>query len=445
MSPARLRPRVRALAVTALAALAITGCSVGSVGGDSGGGGESAGATEITYLVGNDVTNTKFQQALVDGFMKANPDVKVTLETQPTGTEGDNLTKTKLSTGEMSDVFNYNDGSLLQALSPDTTLTPLDDQPWVKDLTPLFKTVVSTSKGLYGAPLGGTQAGAMLYNNKVYADLDLKVPTTWSEFMANNAKIKEAGKVTPIIQTYATDWTAQLFVLGDFANVAAQDPEWSTKYTEGKAKYVDQPALQGFANQQATFEAGYFNKNFASSTYDDGIKMLATGTGAHYPMLTSAVSAITANYPDNLDDVGVFPIPAQNAADTKLTVWMPNALYIPKTTEGAKADAAKKFIAWVNSTEGCDIQSKLSPPSGPYVISTCKLPSDVPAMVKDMQPYFDKENYSTALEFTSPIKGPALPAITVQVGSGISSATAGAKLYDEDVKKQAQQLNLPGW
>ena len=38
-----------------------------------------------------------------------------------------------------------------------------------------------------------------------------------------------------------------------------------------------------------------------------------------------------------------------------------------------------------------------------------------------------------------------LERITVEVGSGIKSADAGAKLYDEDVKKQAQQLGLEGW
>ena len=42
------------------------------------------------------------------------------LETQPGGTEGDNLMKTKLSTGSMEDVFHYNSGSLMQALNPDT-------------------------------------------------------------------------------------------------------------------------------------------------------------------------------------------------------------------------------------------------------------------------------------------------------------------------------------
>ena len=67
------------------------------------------------------------------------------------------------------------------------------------------------------------------------------------------------------------------------------------------------------------------------------------------------------------------------------------------------------------------------------------------AAVPDIQKYFDAGNVTPALEVASPVKGPALEQICVQVGSGISSAAKGAQLYDEDVKKQAQQLNLPGW
>jgi raffinose/stachyose/melibiose transport system substrate-binding protein len=66
--------------------------------------------------------------------------------------------------------------------------------------------------------------------------------------------------------------------------------------------------------------------------------------------------------------------------------------------------------------------------------------------VKDLESYFDQEGATTpALEFLSPIKGPALEHICVEVGSGIRSAQDGAALYDEDVEKQAQQLGLEGW
>jgi raffinose/stachyose/melibiose transport system substrate-binding protein len=66
-------------------------------------------------------------------------------------------------------------------------------------------------------------------------------------------------------------------------------------------------------------------------------------------------------------------------------------------------------------------------------------------VAKDTQSYFDSGKASPALEFKSPIKGPALEQICIQVGTGQVTAEEGARLYDEDVKKQAQQLNLPGW
>jgi raffinose/stachyose/melibiose transport system substrate-binding protein len=62
-----------------------------------------------------------------------------------------------------------------------------------------------------------------------------------------------------------------------------------------------------------------------------------------------------------------------------------------------------------------------------------------------MLPYFESGKTAPALEFLSPVKGPSLPQITTEVGSGIKSAKEGAKLYDRDVEKQAKQLGLPGW
>ena len=62
-----------------------------------------------------------------------------------------------------------------------------------------------------------------------------------------------------------------------------------------------------------------------------------------------------------------------------------------------------------------------------------------------MVAYVEQGNITPALEFQSPIKGPALEQITGEVGSGLRSASDGAALYDQDVKKQAQQLGLKGW
>ncbi|WFR66829.1 hypothetical protein P9139_19640 [Curtobacterium flaccumfaciens] len=146
-----------------------------------------------------------------------------------------------------------------------------------------------------------------------------------------------------------------------------------------------------------------------------------------------------------MNDIGAFALPAENADDTNLTIWEPNGLYIPKTTTGDKLTAAKKFIAFANSSDGCKVQNDTGTPGGPYVISTCTLPDSVPPMIGDLQKYLDDGKASPALEFLSPIKGPNLEKICVQVGSGITTAAKGADQYDDDVVQQAQQLGIKGW
>jgi raffinose/stachyose/melibiose transport system substrate-binding protein len=440
------RTRRIIFATAGIAALALAACGNGGGGGGGGettGGGGGGGDVSISFLTPNGATDVAIGEALSKAFTEKTG-IQVNHETQPGGTEGDNLNKTKLATGEMANVFYYNSGSLLMALNPDQNLVNLSDQAWAEKLDPSMTTVVSTDNGLYGTPLGASQAGAVLYNKKVYAELGLQVPTSWAEFVANNEKIKAAGK-TAVIQTYGDTWTSQLFVLGDFGNVIAQDADWADEYTAGNRKYAEQPGLQGFQNQEDAGKAGWFNENYASAVLDDGLRLLATGDGVHFPMLTGVVATIQQNFPDNLEDIGVFPLPAQDAANTNLTVWLPNGVYIPKTTEGDKLDAAKQFLEFINSEEGCKLQNEVLTPSGPFATTACALPADVPGFLKDMQVYFDAGQTKPALEFLSPIKGPNLENITVEVGSGIRSAADGAALYDEDVKKQAQQLGLEGW
>ena len=286
--------------------------------------------------------------------------------------------------------------------------------------------------------------GGIYYNKPIYEELGLSVPKTWDEFMANNEKIKAAGKVA-VAQTYGDTWTSQLFVLADYYNVSAKDPSFASRYTANEAKFATEPAaLRGFEKLQAVFEAGYLNEDFGAAKYEDGARMVASGEAAHYPMLTFATTAIATNYPDLIDNVGFFAQPGDDAALNGLTVWMPAGLYIPQTSPNV--EAAKKFVAFVASIEGCDAQTAAVGASGPYLVNGCTLPDDVPPAVSDLLPYFGEGGQNgPALEFLSPVKGPALEQITVEVGSGIRSAADGAALYDEDVRKQAQQLGLPGW
>jgi raffinose/stachyose/melibiose transport system substrate-binding protein len=436
--PVRSKWRVSRVIAAGLAVivLPLSGCSGFSSDSESE-------TVELTLLTGTVEATVQTAQGLANAFQAANPTIKINVDSSvPSGSEGDNLLKTRLATGDVPDVFFYNSGSLFQALSPDKTLLNLADEPWAKTLNPTFVKTVSTPSGLFGAPTATATGGGVFYYKPTYDKLGLSVPKTWAEFMANNQKLKAAGH-DPVIQSYADTWTSQLFVLADFFNVYASDNSWADKYTKNQVKYATDPvAVQGFQHLQDVHDAGYLNKDFASINFDKALRKLAAGEGVHYPMLTFAIDTMVDLDPEAKKNVGFFAMPG--SGDNGLTVWLPGAAYIPK---GAKhADAAKKFLAFIASVPGCDAITKAVQVSGPYLVDGCKIPSDVPTAVSDMLPYFEKEGAtSPALEFLSPVKGPALEQITVEVGSGIRKAKDGAALYDQDVKKQAQQLNLPGW
>ncbi|WP_433291721.1 ABC transporter substrate-binding protein [Actinoplanes sp. CA-030573] len=438
-----MRKRPIAIALLATGSMALAACSAGSLGSsdDSGSGGK----VSISYLVDNQQETVKVANQLVKDFTAKNPDITIKVETRPQGTDGDNLVKTRLSTGDMSDVFAYNSGSLFQALAPEKNLVPYDDSQNIGSLDKNFATTVTANGKVYGVPMGGFMAGAILYNKDVYAKLGLQAPKTWDDFIANGKKIKDSG-VDPVVQTYGETWTSQLFVLGDFANVLTADPQFAEKYTANQAKYATTPAaLAGFQHLQEVHDLGYANKDFASAKLTDGLRYLAQGKGAQYPILSAMLSQLIADNPGSENKIGLFAIPGTDAAKNNLTVWAPGGVYIPKTTTGAKLDAARKFTAFIATADGCASQTTATQPTGPYAVKGCTLPDSVPQAVKDMQTYIDSGNSNLALEFLSPVKGPALEQICVEVGSGIRKADAGAKLYDEDVKKQAQQLGLSGW
>ncbi|MGN9841027.1 ABC transporter substrate-binding protein [Nonomuraea sp. H19] len=422
-----------ALAVLAMAAL--TSCGSDSEAAD--------GTVTLSFLVDNGQGTTATAKALVDAFTKADPTIKIETETRPGGSEGDNIVKTKLSTGDMADVFWYNSGSLLQALNPGQTMVDLTGDPVLQHVQKEFLPVVTQAGKAYGVPAGTAMGGGILYNRKVYDKLGLQVPKTWAEFMANNDKIKAAG-ITPVVSTFKDTWTSQLFVLGDFYNVQAAVPNFAQDYTANKAKFATTPpALAGFQHLAEVHAKGHLNEGFGSATVDQGMKMLVEGKGAHFPMLSAQVPPLVATMPLAATDVGFFAIPGTDPAKNGATIWEPAGVYIAKTTE--HLEAAKKFLAFIASPAAADAVSTAVQPAGPYRVQGAKLPENAIQVAKDLQAYVDKGATAPALEFVSPVKGPSLEQITVAVGSGLTPPAEGAAQYDKDVDKQAKQLGLAGW
>ncbi|MDR2177057.1 MAG: extracellular solute-binding protein [Treponema sp.] len=409
----------------------------GSQGSSSGGTG-SAKKTVITVLIDKD-TNFDGSQAVLDAAAKKFG-VEFSIEVRPGGTEGDNITKTRLATGDMADIFLYNTGSLLQALNPERNITDLTDEPWMARVTDSFKTAAGSKGRVYAIPLGTVSTGSIFYNKRIYRELGLSVPHTWKDFLANCDKIQAAGK-TALIGAYKDTWTSQVIMLGDEYNVKAAHPNFPADYTTNKAKFASTPtALRSF--EKLWESRKYLNADFLATTYDVALEMIATGQGVHWPIL-SIFSNIAINYPEAINDIGVFGIPGDDPNNHGLTTWESGGLYIYKNSPNL--EICKKVFEFYISQEGIDVYSSKIKPEGPYSVKGIKLPADVYPGVLEMQTYFDAGKTAPALEYESPVKGPNLEQICVEIGTGITEPKAAAAAYDADVQKQAIQLNLPGW
>ena len=152
---AKLCRPVPLLAATVACILALGACSAGSLGSNDEGGG-----TTLNFLVDNSEGSTKPAQGLAEAFHAKNPDITVQVQQRPGGADGDNIVKTRLSTGEMTDVFLYNSGSLFQALNPQKNLVPLTGESWANQVEDIFKPTVSVGNELYGAPITSSLVAA---------------------------------------------------------------------------------------------------------------------------------------------------------------------------------------------------------------------------------------------------------------------------------------------
>ena len=318
-------------------------------------------------------------------FAKKNPNIKIELETRPQGGEGDNLVKTRLATQEMADIFSYNSGSLFQALRPETSMQPLTDEPWVKDLDPAFKPAVTANDQVYGAPIGfSSEGGGVLYNKKIYERLNLEIPKTWDEFMANNAKIKAEG-IDPVLQSYQDTWTSQLFVLGDFHNVAAAGPAVGRQVHEEPGQVRAGAGGRGLQAPGGGQQGRLPERELRLAEVREGAEPARAGQGRALP----DPDLDAAEHRDVRPGQGrghrlLRRSPATTPRSAGATLWLPGATYIPRTTEGEKLDAAKKFLAFIASPEGCDVYAKAWDVAGPFMVKGCELPADVPPAIQDV-------------------------------------------------------------
>jgi multiple sugar transport system substrate-binding protein/raffinose/stachyose/melibiose transport system substrate-binding protein len=176
------------------------------------------------------------------------------------------------------------------------------------------------------------------YNKDVFAKYNLKVPTTWDEFMTVCATLKK-NKVTPMLQTVQGRWPT--FIMFE-EMVARQDPQLYVDLCEGKVKYSDPKVKEAFKVWGDLIAKGYFTDP-STDLFADGPRLFNAGQVAMIPVGSWYLTQLTTNGVP-IDKADIFIMPPVNPAAGKVVIMEASPIVI--SAKAPNLAAAKKVADW---------------------------------------------------------------------------------------------------
>ncbi|MEM9206504.1 MAG: extracellular solute-binding protein [Pseudomonadota bacterium] len=203
----------------------------------------------------------------------------------------------------------------------------------------------------WGVPYSYYQWG-VYYREDIFEELGLSVPTTWEEFLAVCAALKENG-IAPITIGTKFLWTAAGWF--DYLNLRTNGYEHHMKLTAGEIPYTDASVQAAFDRWAELVEPGYFIENHATYSWQEALPFLVRGEAAMYLMGNFAVAPLReAGLTD--DQLGFFQFP-------EITPGIPKAEDAPTDTfhipSGAKnKENAKLFLSFLARADVLEEKNK---------------------------------------------------------------------------------------
>jgi len=271
------------------------------------------------------------------------------VEKVPDTEAGNDLIKTRFATKDLPDILLYRPRAITKDFgNPDEIVVNQEDQPWMANFPKeSWKGALDETNGkFYAAPYWGSSVAGVLYNKKVFASLNLEIPTTYEEFLAACETIKNGG-ITPVFYAGKDAWTLQLLPFTYASKKGYTD--LAENVNKNQAKFTQYDNMKnGMLKLLDLKEKGYINKDYLSDTYDNAEQALATGKAAMYHMSTWMMDDIVKKFPDKVNDIGFFIMPLEGNVNDIAPVFAPQGMYVVK---GPNQEAAQRFVNYFESIE----------------------------------------------------------------------------------------------
>lgn len=219
-----------------------------------------------------------FLLELIAEYEEEHPGIKIEIQRIPDDQWID-LVHSKAAVGEMPDIIRL-DKWVLEAVGTEHFVEFNQETPWYSRVrTEQLENKLIDGK-LYGMPIASTSGLGLIYNEKMFQELQLEVPKTLEELYEMCAVLREKG----LIPLYASDkdaWTIQ--VAFNCMVMQYTDEEMWEKLKNHQLKWAEVSEYQRILNVMKELRVnGYTNEDYMESTYDSAVGAVAQGKAAMY-------------------------------------------------------------------------------------------------------------------------------------------------------------------
>lgn len=351
-SRGRRAPLATALTCLALgASLALAGCSGSAPANSAAVPTDAAKITgELNILVSSASGSDAGFKAVNEAFAKKYPDVKINFTAVPN--ENYNQARSsRLSAGTIdvglanprqlpSYVPESNKGDDAR-LAEAGGFVDLTDQAFMKKFNASVLDKITYNGRNYTVPTGLSYYTGLTYNKKIFADNNITVPTTWSDFIKVLDQLKAKG-ITPIsIGGKDTAGIVMLSVVQSLYPTAQNKDDLAKGLYEHTVALNQGQQLEVLKKVQQIYTYG--QPNFAGSNYNQMTSEFLTGKAA---MISDGTWNVGSLREADKVDFGYFPLPASdNAADNAyLGGKVELSLAVPSNAKNK--DAAMAWLAF---------------------------------------------------------------------------------------------------
>ena len=338
--------------------------SVGAV--FAGGKSQSAsagGAVTLSVYMQIDLANPQYEYwpVTLEAFAKKYPDIKLDFE-YVSGEPFHDKFQAMAASGDIPDLFTCYAGSRSNYVL---------NRGMVKDLRPYLNDAfkVNYNPGIWSpqGPKGEIYiiapnmavCTAVYVNTKLQKQLNLKMPASLDEMIAQVPAIRAAG-LTPLMFGNKAQWQAQSLLLSMLVDRMG-GTAWFDKAMAGTAKFTDKPFVDALSVIKRMVDTQLFPPGVNQLEGPEAWGAFVQGKAVYLLDAGWRISALKgAASPEDFAQYQVIAFPAINGEVVKgsSAATLGEALAMSAKLTGAKADAAWKFLSFIYGEEGSDILMK---------------------------------------------------------------------------------------